>query len=125
MPTIQRVHGSAAAGGFYGYTPQFFSVTNSATNVGTANTLSGGKITAEGNFEKAVRGIQKCASIVFIGERANAGFIVAVDQPTANAYLSANDDDDLAAALVSHIEDATGLTDVTVTLLDMSFAELA
>jgi hypothetical protein len=125
MPTIQRVHGSAAAGGFYGYTPQFFSVTNAATNVGTANTLSGGKITAEGNFEKAVRGIQKAASIVFIGERANAGFIVAVDLPTANAYLSANDDTDLEAALTANIEAATGLTDVTVTLLDMSFAELA
>ena len=125
MPTIQRVHGSAAAGGFYGYQPKFFSVTNGAANVGTANTLSGGKITAEGNFEEAVRGIQKIASIVFIGTRANAGFIVAVDGPTANAYVSANDDTDLEAAMVAAIEAATGLADVTVTELAMSFAELA
>jgi hypothetical protein len=62
---------------------------------------------------------------VFLGERANAGFICAVDQPTANAYLSANDDTDLAAALTAHIEATTGLSDVTVTLLNMSFAELA
>ena len=125
MAGIDRVHGSPAAGGFYGYTPQFFSVTNTAANVGTADTTSGGKITAEGNFSKAIRGIQKCSSIVFLGTRANAGFICAVDQPTANAYLSANDDDDLAAALVAHIEATTGLSDVTVTLLTMSFAELA
>jgi hypothetical protein len=125
MAGIDRVHGSPAAGGFYGYQPVFFSVTNGAASVGTADTTSGGKITAEGNFSKSLRGIQKMASIVFIGTRANAGYIVAVDQPSANPYLSANDDTDLAAAMVAHIEAATGLSDVTVTELAMSFAELA
>jgi hypothetical protein len=121
-----RVNGSAAAGGFYGYQPLFFSVTNTATTVGTADTVPGGGVAiTEGNFSKAVRGIQSVGSIVFIGTRANAGFICAIDSTTANAYVSANTDTDVAAALVAAIEAATGLTDVTVTELAMSFAELA
>lgn len=121
-----RVNGTVEAGGFYGYQPLFFSVTNTATTVGTADTIPGGGVAiTEGNFSKAVRGIQSVGSIVFIGTRANAGFICAIDRPTANAYVSANTDTDVAAALVAAIEAATGLTDVTVTELAMSFAELA
>lgn len=121
-----RVSGSAEAGSFYGYQPLFFSVTNTATTVGTADTVpGGGAAITEGNFSKAVRGINTVGSIVFLGTRANAGFICAIDSATANAYVSANTNTDVAAALTAAIEAATGLTDVTVDALAMTFAELA
>jgi hypothetical protein len=126
MPGATRVNGSAQAGSFYGYQPLFFSVTNTATNVGTADTVpGGGAAITEGNFSKAIRGIQSVGSIVFIGTRANAGFVCAIDAATANAYVSANTDTDVAAALVAAIEASTGLTDVTVTEKTLAFSELA
>lgn len=125
MPGITRVHGTTSAGGFYGLQPLIFLVGNSANTVGTADTLDGnGLITAEGNFTKAVRAIQERASIVFLGPRSNAGFCVFVDN-TANPYVSANTDTDVAAALVAAIEAATGLTDVSVTAKTLAFAQFA
>ena len=118
MAGFQRVHGSPASGGFYGYQPAILKI--AGTNVGTADTTSGGKITAEGNFGKALRAIQERASIVFVGTRANNQFVVMVDLPTANPYLTANDDDDLAAALASVIGTATG---VSTTVTDISGLE--
>lgn len=118
MAGFQRVHGSPAAGGFYGYQPAIFKV--AGTNVGTADTLSGGKITAEGNFGKALRAIQERASIVFVGARANNQFVVMVDAATGNAYDGSNDDTDLAAALESVVGTATG---VSTTVTDISGLE--
>jgi hypothetical protein len=126
MSGISRVHGSAAAGGFYGLQPTILLIANTAANVGTADTEdANGKITAFGNFGKAITGLQTMASIVFVGPRANGGFCVFVDGATANPYLTANTNTDVAAAAVAAIEAATGLTDVTVTVKTLTFADFA
>jgi hypothetical protein len=113
MAGISRVNGNAAAGAFYGYTPAFYLI--EGTNVGTASTGGGTSAITEGNFEKAIRAIRTRASIVFVGPRADGGFVVAIDQPSANPYSTANTDTDMAAALVLVVEAATGATDVTAT----------
>lgn len=126
MPGISRVHGSAAAGGFYGLQPTILLVGNAANTVGTADTVdANGKITAFGNFGKAITGLQTMASIVFVGPRTNNGFCVFVDGATANPFLTANTDTDVAAAAVAAIEAATGLTDVTVDVKTLTFADFA
>jgi hypothetical protein len=115
-----KVHGLYAAGGFQGYQPVFYSVTNTADDIGTASTGGDTVAIVEGNFFKSVRAIQTRASVVYIGTRTNAGFIVAVDGATANAYNSANTDTNFATALTGVIQTATGKSDVTVTALTMS-----
>lgn len=122
---ISRVNGNAAAGAFYGYTPAFYLITNTANTVGTANSGGGTSAIVEGNFEKAIRAIETRASVVFIGPRADAGFLVGIDQPTANPYSTANDDTDLAAALVLVIEEVTGLTDVSATVKTLAKTDFA
>lgn len=123
MAGISRVNGNAAAGAFYGYTPAFYTI--AGTNVGTASTGGGTTAITEGNFEKAIRAIQSRASIVFIGPRADGGFVVAIDQPTANPYATANTDTDMAAALVLVIEAATGVSDVVATAKTLAYAQFA
>jgi len=118
MAEIQRVHGSPAAGGFYGYQPVILKI--AGTNVGTADTLSGGKITAEGNFGKALRAIQQRASIVFVGTRANNQFVVMVDGASANPYNTANTDTSLTVAIDTLVTAATG---VSTTVTDISGLE--
>lgn len=114
MAGIQKVHGSAAAGAFYGYQPLFLLVTG--TNVGTADTVSAaGLITAEGNFSKAIRAIQQAASIVFISPREDNGFVVAVDAATA----SDNGESSVAARIDSVVSDATGVS-TTVTAVTLA-----
>ena len=126
MAGISRVHGSAAAGGFYGLQPKILLVENTAATVGTADVVDGnGKITSFGNFGKALSGLQTMASIVFVGPRTDDGFCVFVDGGTANPYVSANTDTDVAAAAVAAIEAATGLTDVAVTVKTLTFADFA
>ncbi len=117
---IDRKNGTSQAGSFFGYQPLFFKVTNTADNVGTADTGGAGSAIVEGNFTKALRAIQERASIVIIGARTNAGFIVGIDGATANPFLTANDNTDLAAALVSVIEASTGLSDVVVTAVTLA-----
>ena len=117
---IDRKNGTSQAGSFFGYQPLFFKVTNGADTVGTGDTGGAGSAIVEGNFTKAIRAIQERASIVILGARTDNGFVVAVDGATANPYLTANDNTDLAAALVSVIEASTELTDVAVTQITLS-----
>ena len=120
MPGISRVNGNAAAGSFYGYQPLFFKVTNTADDIGTASTGGGTSAIVEGNFEKSIRAIERLASVVIIGERTDAGFVVGIDGATANAYVSANTDTNVAAALDAVISSATSKTDVTVTAITLA-----
>ena len=117
MAGIARVHGGVVAPATLhgGYTMAFFKV--AGTNVGTADSGGGTTEITEGNFQKAIRAIQKLATIVYIGGRANNQFVVAVDEPSGNRYVSANDDDDLAAALAAMIQADTG---VSTTVTDVS-----
>jgi hypothetical protein len=117
---IDRVNGTSQAGSFFGYQPLFFKVTNGADTVGTGDTGGSGSAIVEGNFTKAIRAIQERASIVILGARTDNGFVVAIDGATANPYLTANDNTDLAAALVAVIEAGTGLSDVAVTAVTLS-----
>jgi hypothetical protein len=124
MAGISRVNGYAQAGGFYGYTPAFYLVTG--TNVGTANspaTPDGTAIT-EGNFDKAIRAIERISSIVFVGPRSNNGFLVGIDAPTANAYVSANTDTDVAAAIDAVVTAATSVS-TTVAAKTLTLADFA
>jgi hypothetical protein len=115
MATISRTHGQVSAGAFYGLQPIILKI--SGTNVGTLD--SGGNTTAitEGNFTKSIRAIQRIASIVYIGTRADNQFVVIIDGATANAYVSANTDTDVAAAIDAVVTAAhsvsTTVTDIT------------
>ena len=94
MAGIDRIHGSVVNPASFasGYSMTFLLIAVSGITL-AADTVNGttGAIT-EGNFTKAVRVIQNAASIVYIGTRANAQFVVAVDgataQPTGEAYNS-------------------------------------
>lgn len=67
-----------------GYAMTFLKVAANS-NQFTADTQAGGGGTAitEGGFTKAIRAIQRVATIVYIGTRANGQFVVAVDSSTA------------------------------------------
>jgi hypothetical protein len=108
MATIQRVHGSVAAGAFYGYQPLFLKITG--TNVATADTLVNGNITVTGNFSKAITAIQQVGSIVYIGPRADGGFIVALDGATATD----NNESDVATRVDTVVTAATSVTTTVV-----------
>jgi hypothetical protein len=110
MAGITRVHGTAAAGGFYGYQPLILKI--AGTGVGNAG--------IDGNFEVVVKAIQQRASIVFIGTRANNQFCVIVDAATANAYVSANDDTDIVAAIDAVVTAALAEQSISVTVTDIS-----
>lgn len=119
MAGIAKVHGSTAAGAFYGYQPLFLLI--SGTGVGTADTVSAaGLITLQGNFGKAVRAIQIAASVVFIGPRSDNGFIVAIDAATA----SDNNAADVATLVDANITAATGVS-TTVTAKTLTLADFA
>ena len=122
MAGISRVNGNAAAGAFYGYTPVFLLITG--TDVGSASTGGGTSAIVEGNFEKAIRAIELRASVVFIGPRGDNGFVVGLDQPSANAYVSANTDTDLAAAIDAVVTAATGVA-TTVAVKTLALAQFA
>ena len=119
MAGINRVHGHVLSPATLtgGYTLAFFKV--AGTNVGTADspaTDDGTPITL-GNFSKAIRGIQRIATIVYIGARANNQFVVGIDEPSASRYVSDNTDTDLGAAIDAVVTDATG---VSTTVTDIS-----
>ena len=127
MATQPKVNGLTTAGSFYGYDPLVFSVTNTAADIGTADTASVDGVAAftAGNFSKAISAIQNQMSIVHIGAREDAGFVVMVDGATANAYVSSNGDTDVGAAIDALVSAATSKTDVTVAALTLAFSELA
>jgi hypothetical protein len=115
MAGITRVHGTAAAGGFYGYQPTILKI--AGTGVGAAG--------IDGNFEKAVKAIQQRASIVLIGTRANNQFVVVLDGATANAYNGSNSDTDLAAAIDAVVTAATGVSTTVTDISGLAAGDLA
>jgi len=123
MASQAKVNGLTTAGSFYGYDPIILKITG--TNVATADVASVDGIAAftEGNFSKAIRAIQTQMSIVHIGERADNLVCVMVDGATANAYVSANSDTDVAAAVKALVDTATSVTS-TVTEITLAAGDL-
>lgn len=123
MASQAKVNGLTTAGSFYGYDPIILKITG--TGVATADTASVDGVAAftEGTFSKAIRAIQTQMSIVHIGERADNLVCVMVDGATANAYVSANSDTDVAAAVKALVDTATGVTS-TVTEITLAAGDL-
>jgi hypothetical protein len=94
MAGIDRVHGSVVnpASFVSGYSMTFLKIAVSGINLADDTTNATTGAITEGNFTKAVRVVQNVASIAYLGTRANAQFVVAVDgataQPTGLAYNS-------------------------------------
>jgi hypothetical protein len=118
---ITRVYGNAVTPNpvtlHGGYPLQFLKIVDSSSGF-TADTTSGGKITAEGGFTIAIRAIQNIATIVYIGTRADGQFVVGIDASTINTYVSANTDSSVTAAVDAAIV-ATSFGD-TITVTDIS-----
>lgn len=113
---IDKVHGSAAPGAFYGLQPLVVKVADS-TNGFTADTVDGnGQITAEGGYAKAVKALESVASVVWLGAQANGSFTAVVDGGTANNGAGATTAGAWGAlrdAMVSQVGGSAG--DYTVT----------
>ena len=126
MAGISRVHGGVVAetltGGY-----QMTWLTVAGTNVGTADSGGAGSAITEGNFTKAIRAIQTIATTVYIGPRADGGFVVALDgataQPTGPAYDT--DSTPTVAERVKAVVDAATSVTTTVTAKTLAFAEFA
>jgi hypothetical protein len=125
MATQAKVNGLTTAGSFYGYDPIILKITG--TNVATADTASVDGVAAftQGNLSKAISAIQTQMSVVHVGERrANNLVCVMIDSATANAYVSANTDTDVAAAVKALVDTATGVTS-TVAAITLAAGDLA
>ena len=126
MAGISRVNGGVVAETLTGgYQTQYFTVTGSS--VATADTGGAGTAITEGTFTKAIRAIQTVATIVYIGPRADGGFVVGVDGATAQPTGPAYDTDStptVAERLKAVVDTGTGVTS-TVTLKTMALAEFA
>ena len=83
MASIQRTHGTTAAGAFFGYTPIVVKV--AATGIFTADSVNAttGAIT-DGGYTVARKILQNYGSIVWLGARDSGVFTAIVDQPTLN-----------------------------------------
>lgn len=116
MPGIDRVHGGVVEGFLLsGYSQTFLKITGS--NVGTADTGGDGTAITEGNFSKAIRAIQTIATTSWIGPRADSGFLVLVDAPTAQPTGPAYDTDSsptVAERIKAVVDAATGVTTTVV-----------
>jgi hypothetical protein len=123
MGGIARVHGGVVSETLHGgYQMTFLKIADSSSGF-TADAVDGttGAIT-DGGFSVAIRAIQTVATIVYIGTRANAQFVVAVDgataQPTGPAY-----DTDATPTLIERIEqviEATPTFGNTITVTDIT-----
>ena len=118
-----RTNGGPVAGGQQGYQTSFLLI--AGTNVGTADTGGAGTAITEGTWSKALRAVAAYGSIVFVGPRANNGFVVGIDEATASAYISANTNTDVAAAIQAAVRTATGVSGATVTAKTLAFADFA
>ncbi len=80
-----KVNGKVAAGAFYGYQPLVVKIADSGSGFTAA---SGGTSQSdplvEGGYDKAVRGIQQVASVVWMGAQTNASVTAIVDAATCN-----------------------------------------
>jgi len=108
-----KVHGQAAPGAFFGYTPLVIKVTDSATTSFTADTTdtATGVIT-EGGYSKAVKAMQTLGSIIWLGARTDAQYFTCiVDQPSFNAGGGA-----ITTSAYGALKDAMVLAGVTATV---------
>lgn len=123
MATAPKVNGLTTAGSFYGYDPIILKI--AGTGVATADTASVDGVAGftQGTLAKAVAAIQTQMSIVHIGERADNQVVMMIDSATANAYVSANSDTDVAAAVKALVDTATGVTS-TVTEITLAAGDL-
>lgn len=80
---IDRVHGRAAPGAFYGYTPLVVKI--AASGKFTADTVNAttGAIT-DGGYAKTVKALQTVGSIVWLGAQTANTFAAIVDYPSVN-----------------------------------------
>ena len=126
MAGISRVNGGVVAETLTGgYQTQYFLVTG--TSVATADSGGSGSAITEGTFTKAIRAIQTVATTVFIGPRADGGFVVGLDGATAQPTGPAYDTDStptVAERLKAVIDTATGVTS-TVAIKTFALAEFA
>lgn len=126
MAGISRVHGGVVAETLTGgYQTQYFLVTG--TNVGTADSGGAGSAITEGNHSKAIRAIQTVATTVFVGPRADGGFVVGLDGATAQPTGPAYDTDStptVAERLKAVVDAATGVTS-TVAVKTLALADFA
>jgi hypothetical protein len=116
MPGINRVHGEVEEGFLLsGYSQTFLKITN-AGNVFTADTGGNGTAITEGGLQKAIRAIQTIATTSFIGPRADGGFLVLVDAPTAQPTGPAFDTDSTptVAERIKAVVDSALSTSTTV-----------
>lgn len=104
-----------------GYPMVFLKIADSNSGF-TADTGGGTTEITEGGYTVAIRAIQTVATIVYLGTRADAQFVVAVDgstaQPTGPAY-----DTDATPTLIERIEqviEATSTFGNTITVTDIS-----
>ncbi len=124
MASLNRWAGAPVSGGdLVGRDLKFFVVTNTANDIGTADTTHADGYIVEGLLTKAIRAISAVATIEAIGAQANAGFTVVLSG-YEGAKVSGSD---VAAAthLDNIISTATGKADVTVaekTLADADWA---
>jgi hypothetical protein len=113
---IGRIHGGVVAETLHGgYQMTFLKITG--TDIGTADTVGAGGVITEGGFQKAIRALQTLATTVYIGPRADNGFIVAVDSSTAQTTGPAYDTDatpTLAERVKAVLDAATGVTTTVV-----------
>lgn len=125
LGTIERVHGSPAAGTLHGgYQQQFFKITG--TDIGTVDTGGGTTAIVEGNYTKAIRAIQTIATTVWIGPAEANGFLVAVDGATAQPTGPAYDTDaspTFAERLKAVLDTNTGVT-TTVALCGLAASKV-
>lgn len=112
MAQVNRVHGTAQAGAFYGLQPRYFTITQNGAFVA-------GERGTEGKFEKAVRGVNTVASIVILGAPSDNAFTVVVDDS-----FGGRGSDDAAATLKAAVEGQIGGT-VTVAEVALVGAGLA
>jgi hypothetical protein len=84
LSQIDRVHGTASAGAFYGIQPLAVKITDSGNNF-TADSGGGTSAIVEGGYTKMVRAIQTLGSVVILGTQANGAFCAVVDGASFNA----------------------------------------
>jgi hypothetical protein len=128
MAGIDRIHGGVTAETLHGgLQTKYYLV--AGTNVGTADSVNGttGAIT-DGTWAKSIRAVQTVATTVFIGPRADNGFLIGVDgasaQPTGPAY-DTDGSPTVEERLQALIRSATGVSGATVTEKTLTFADFA
>jgi hypothetical protein len=126
MAGISRVNGGVRAETLHGgYQTTFLLITG--TNVGTADTGGSGSAITEGNWSKAIRAVQTVATTVFVGPRADGGFVVGLDGATAQPTGPAYDTDatpTVAERVKAVVDTATGVTS-TVVVKTLALADFA